>query len=415
MAETALHLDPSQERAVELVCTAPLGVVTGGPGTGKTTCLRVALDRLERRGAIVKLASPTGKAARRLEEATGRSASTLHRLLEYHPAAPPPHFLRTAAAPLECDLVVVDETSMLDVELADALLSAVQSPTRLVFVGDADQLPSVGPGRVFADLITSARVPVARLTTLHRAAAESWVCSQAPEVLAGRVPDLRPRKDFLWVEQSDRARAVDALLELVTGTLPRSGVSDAQVLVPQNVGPAGAELLNRVLQGALNDRAPGSGWKVGRETELRVGDRVIQTRNDYTLRDSHGGEGVFNGEVGRVARIDNENGWLTVDFDAGSDSERLVHYDRDRAGALALAYALTGHRAQGSEWPWVVVLVHSTHTRMLTRQWLYTAVTRARQGVVIVGDRLGIERAVKNVSDARRNTSLVERLRSASV
>lgn len=404
-----MNLDDSQKAAVELMLSAAIGVVTGGPGTGKTTTTRAALDALEERGLDCALAAPTGKAARRMMEATGRPASTIHRLLEYNPIdrgyGKRDGFFVNADNPLEADVVIVDEASMVDIELASSLLEAVQAPTRLILVGDAAQLPSVGPGRFFAELIESAAVPVARLTTLHRAAAESWVCSQAPEVLAGRVPDLRERDDFRWIEHSIRDHAVDALVELGAGVheaLADVEPGESQVLVPQNVGPAGGAAINRRLQAVLNPKVGEDGWRMGKKGEgsfeLRRGDRVIQTKNDY-LRD------VMNGEVGVVERVGREE--LVVRFDAE------VTYDRPSANALRLAYALTTHKYQGSEVPWAVVLCHSTHTRMLTRTWLYTSITRAKQGVVLVGDRVGLERAVKSTRDTKRNTGLAERLKDA--
>lgn len=424
-----MKLDPSQELAVDLILRAHVGVVTGGAGVGKSTCLRFALDQLDELGRTYLLAAPTGKAARRMKEATGREAITVHRLLSYSPRKK--RFLRDEDDPIDADLVVVDEASMLDTELADALALAVQDyrvpggsddgwdieerqrerqlrehPTRLVLIGDANQLPSVGCGRVFGDLIDSGAIEVARLTTLHRAEADRWVATQAPEVLAGRVPDLEARDDFRFFERKDRSEAVDAVVDVVGVGLPRRGVAadEVQVLVPQNVGPAGADLINARLRDVLNPAGqpgapdPGS-WKIGGDVGPRGGDRVIQTWNDY-------GRGVMNGEIGRVTDIEAED--LTVEFDG-----QLVVYDRDAATHLRLAYALTVHKSQGSEWPWVVVLCHSTHTRMLERTLLYTAITRARKGVVIVGDRVGIERAVKTQNAAKRNTGLVERLTEA--
>ncbi len=402
-----MELDPSQQAAVELMRTVPFGVVTGGPGTGKTTTLRTALDALDEAGVMYELAAPTGKAARRMQEATGRAAQTIHRLLEYNPSGrgygKSDGFLVNADNPLECDAVFVDESSMIDVELGAALLDAVQAPTRLVLIGDAAQLPPVGPGRPFADLIESGHVPVAHLTTLHRAAAESWVCSQAPKVLRGELPDLRERDDFLFLEHDVRDRSVDALIETALDGLARTrGVvrEEAQILVPQNVGPAGAEVINRRMQAALNPPGDQRAWKVGKKQnarEIREGDRVIQTRNDY-LRD------VMNGEIGIVIGAAG-NGACVARFD-----DREVEVDRDGMDALHLAYALTTHKYQGSEIPWALVLCHSTHTRMLTRTWLYTSITRAKRGVVLVGDRVGVERAVKNALDAKRNSGLVDRL-----
>jgi len=402
-------LDASQQRAVELILEANVGVVTGGPGTGKTYCLGAALDQLDARGVVYRLASPTGKAARRIFESTGRAASTVHRLLEYSPR----HggFLRGPEFPIEADVVIVDEASMLDIELASALTRACQGRTRLIFVGDKDQLPPVGPGRFFGDLIDEGLVPIARLTTLHRSAAESWVATQSREINAGRLPDLAPRRDFRWLEREGRDAAVDAVVELATGgrLAAAVGLTEHQVIVPQNVGPAGTGLLNGRIQ-ELSTPADAPSWKVGgasgeRQT-ARLGDRVIQTRNNYQL---NGGEGVMNGEIGVVVSVERDE--LVVRFESGGPDDVHVTYSPADARDLGLAYALTCHKMQGSETPWAVVLVHSTHTRMLSRCWLYTACTRAREGVVIVGDRTGLERAVRNSGDRKRNSSLAVRLR----
>lgn len=423
----SVDLDPSQRRAVDLVCDmrpgAPrIAVITGGPGTGKTTSLRAALDRLDEAGVDYVLASPTGKAARRMQEATGRTAGTVHRLLEYDPMGrgygKRDGFLRHAEDPVEADLVVIDESSMLDIELAHSLLDACGRFfcvkrrawvfTRIVLVGDKDQLPPVGPGRPFADLIASDdHVPVARLTTLHRAAAASWVCTQSREILAGRVPDLAERPDFRWRESDDRGGAVELLEQEVVRLMGEHGPDAVQALIPQNVGPAGCARINVELQAKLNPASReggGRSWKTA-DGRIYVGDQVIQTRNDYLLDE---GRGVMNGECGRVASI-GEDG-LVVCFDPGPD-ERRVRYSPSAAKGLRLAYALTCHKAQGSEWAWVVVLAHSTHTQMLSRGWLYTAVTRAKTGVVLVGDRVGVERAVKNARDEKRNSGLVGRLK----
>ena len=415
------ELDPSQVRAVEMMCTARVGIVTGGPGTGKTHCLRHALDHFDASTPRVSyaLACPTGKGARRMTELTGRAAQTVHRLLGWYP--PEMRFLRGPESPIAADVVIVDEASMLDLRLADSLLAAIGRGTRLVLIGDHDQLPSVGPGAVLADMIRSGRVPVARLTTLHRAAAERWVASQAPVILRGEVPDLRERADFLFVERDGRDDAVDALVGCfgrgsVTGRalLDREVFPEGiQVLVPQNVGRAGADVMNARLQRMLNASALSTPdrWRIG-DQEIGCGDRVIQTKNFYDPSDES--RDVMNGETGVVTALSERE--LEVCFDDGDDDDdydygKVITYDRDKARHLRLAYALTIHKAQGSEFAWVVVLCHSTHTRMLSRNLLYTAVTRAREGVVLVGDRVGLERAVKNVRDARRNTGLAERLR----
>lgn len=432
-------LDASQQAAVDLVCTAPLCVVTGGPGTGKTTTLRTALDRLDALGVTVALAAPTGKAARRMREVIGRPASTVHRLLDFGPTDVGMAFRRDRDNPIEADVVVIDESSMIDTALGSAIFDAVRGRTRLVLVGDADQLPPVGAGRVFADLIASGVVPVARLTTLHRAAQESWVCTQAPEVLAGRVPDVRPRKDFLFQERELRETALEALISTIFKELPSRGIPalDVQTLIPMRIGPCGTVAVNARLQQLLNpprDSDP-EGWKAGQDVILRVRDRVIQTRNDYEL-------GVANGETGVVIAIGTDpttceacNGLgfldgdlkcapcrgkgtrppaLVVKFpDSEPGKDRLVRYERGDVHALDLAYALTIHKSQGSQWPWVVVFCHSTHTIMLTRPLIYTAITRASAGVVLVGDKKGLARAVKETGSTVRNTGLRARLTAA--
>lgn len=441
-----ITLDDSQRRAANLIRTARIGVVTGGPGTGKTTTLRVALDEVEAAGVSVLLAAPTGKAARRMHVATGRPASTVHRLLDYGPTGLGAEmgFRRDASCPIAAGLVVVDEASMLDVELADALFAALDpTVTRLVLVGDADQLPSVGPGRVFADMIASGEVPVARLERVHRSMAESWVCSQAPRILRGELPDLAPRKDFAIARADGRVEAARAVVQAVTRFLPeRVGESatgdNAQVLVPMRTGDCGTEAINVALQERLNPGArKGPTFRVGPYV-IGLNDRVIQTRNNYAL-------GVMNGECGRVLRVlaqaakcsacggsgfENASGiddaprarcaacsgrgehaaGVHVQIDGRAD---VIVYSTSQAEGLALAYALTVHKSQGSEWPWIVCVMHSTHSIMLTRQLLYTAITRAKVGVVLIGDDAGIARAVRETRDAKRNTRLAERLRDA--
>jgi exodeoxyribonuclease V alpha subunit len=395
----SIVLDASQQRAVELVCTARVGIVTGGPGTGKTTIMRVALERLDRRGVRYALASPTGKAAKRLSEATdGRTATTLHRLLEYKPSV---GFQRNAEHPLDRDLVIVDESSMVDTPLMAALMRAVTPQrTRVILVGDANQLPPVGPGRPFGDLVEWGHVPTVRLEVLHRTATTSWIHLAAQDLLAGRVPALEPRADFRWVECNDPVWILPKLQRLVTEVFGPGGKleAEAQVLIPQRPGVAGIEAANVVLQQALNPRRVDARvWQRGK-WEIREGDLVIQTRNDYDLE-------VFNGEIGRVVGIG--GGGVTVTY-PGHDAPSS--YGGDKVAALQLAYSLTIHRTQGSEFGWAIVVCHSTHAFILSRQLLYTAITRAKVGVVLVGDRRGLERAVANTRTDARNTTLVDRL-----
>lgn len=407
---TSITLDPSQRIAVELMLSARVGIVTGGPGVGKSTITGVALDRLDAlhaqlldsagpRGVEAHqppylLAAPTGKAARRMSEATGREAMTIHRLLKYGLGQPWGH---TRHYPLPTACVIVDEASMVDVELAAALFDAIDpTTTRLILVGDRNQLPSVGAGKVFADLISSGAVPVAELTTLHRSAAESWVCRNAPLVLAGKAPDLRPLPDFQWANVPTAHAAAQAALSWARQM-------DAQILIPQRTAECGTNAVNRLAQAEMNPKRQGEaaisvkGRDEAGSYEIRPRDRVIQTKNDYQ-------QDVMNGETGVVLEV-TDGGAVTVDFDGREVT--LTGLDAHR---LQLAYALTIHKSQGSEWPWVVVLCHSSHTYMLSRALLYTAITRAKKGVVVVGDEAGLERALDNDRDARRNTTLAQRI-----
>ncbi len=400
-----ITLDPSQERAVELMCSAPVGVVTGGPGTGKSTCSRVALDRLDAAGKRYMLAAPTGKAARRLHETTGRDACTIHRLLEFSPRLG--GFQRNKHNPLQTDVVLVDEASMIDVELGGHLFDAIGPRTRLILIGDADQLPPVGPGRLFGDMVEDAEargsIPLARLNTLHRSALESWIHVNAQRVLRGEMIDLAPRKDFRFYDVGDDATKILPLIsKLVTETIPKEIDALSQVLIPQRPGVAGIELANTQLQQAVNPkRKDHPCLSRGKGQELRLGDRVIQTKNDYKLGDA----GVFNGELGDVTDID--KGKVIVTFaDRGE-----ITYSLEQANALHLAYALTVHRFQGSEVPWAVVVCHSTHSFILTRQLIYTAITRGKQGVILIGNQKGIRTALSDKKPAPRNTALIERLR----
>lgn len=384
-----LEADDSQARAIELICTARLGLITGGPGTGKSTCLRVALDRLP--GVKVELAAPTGKASKRMQEVTGREARTIHRLLEYKPGV---GFQRDATNPLDAALIIVDEASMLDVELGAALFKAIGPHTRLILVGDANQLPPVGPGQVFADLLKcDDRIPTARLTHIHRSAARSWVNRNAPRVLAGQPIELERTADFEFVEVGPSIDVLGAVRSIVLGDL------DAQVLIPQRPGVAGIEACNLLLQSALNPpKDPKAQMLRTARGAIRVGDTVLQTVNNYKLL-------VFNGELGTVLRI--EGAEVEVDYPGRTP----VIYSMEQASALALAYALSVHRSQGSEFRHVVMVVHSTHAFMLARPILYTGVTRTRDRVTLVGDRAGLRHALSSEKKTVRNSSLAERLR----
>lgn len=393
-------LDPTQRAAVRRALAGGVVVITGGPGTGKTTLLRVLARVVRESGEPWLLASPTGRAARRLAEATGQEASTLHRLLELDPGNG--GFGRAAGNPLETDGVVVDEVSMVDIELMSALLLALpfdHPQLALVLVGDADQLPSVGPGQVLRDLVDSDVIPVVRLDTIHRQGTDSGIVVAAQHVHHGHVPVSGERsgsRDVFLLDRPDAEAALATLVQVVSQRLPANGYDpfdDVQVLAPTRRGPLGAERLNHVLQEVLN---PDGEELVRGERRYRVGDRVICTRNRYDVE-------VFNGDVGRVRRIDGAN--LQVDFDG-----RIVDWARDDLPLLDLAYAVTVHKSQGSEYPAVVLALHGAHGIMLRRNLFYTAVTRARRFLVVVGQRRAWARAVSEQGGDERRTALARRL-----
>jgi exodeoxyribonuclease V alpha subunit len=407
-------LTEEQEQAVQLTFgDQSLAVLTGGPGTGKSYVTRAIVSAHESLKRKVLLAAPTGKAARRLTEATGREAKTIHRLLEYLPddtllEAEPgdlpttlSSFRRSSLKPLEADLVIVDEASMIDLRLMRALLRACnRQRTKLLLVGDADQLPPVGAGAPFQDIVGSGATKVVRLTQIHRQAEGSLIVQGAHSVLRGDTSFLeKTGADFRFIEEPRTESASDTVVDLVTRILPSEKgyhpLRDIQVLTPQSKGLLGTEALNLRLQAVLN---PGTGGASATYGEIRQKDRVIQTRNDYT-------RGVMNGEWGQAESLDAEV--LRVDM-----GDRVVSYPRNDAFDLSLAYALTVHRAQGSEYKAVVVVVHSSHAYMLSRTLLYTAMTRGRELVVLVGDTKGAKRAVANTASNKRRTLLQKLLQN---
>ena len=402
---TAKTLSPSQREAVRLVIASKIAVLTGGPGVGKTSTLDTILRILLAKGVRVALAAPTGRAAKRMTEQTGVEAKTIHRLLEISPK----HggFLRNEDNTLDCDLLVVDETSMVDVPLMNALTRALPESAALLLVGDVDQLPSVGPGQVLADIISSGRVPVARLTEVFRQAAESRIVVNAHRINHGQMPEA-PRSaaatDFYIVEVGDPEDGLAKLIEVVSTRIPRrfglDPAKDVQVLCPMNRGVLGARNLNHELQRVLNPNPPASverfGWR------FSPGDRVMETQNDYE-RD------VFNGDLGTVARIDDEEGAVVVDFDG-----REVSYPFGELDTLVPAFATTIHKSQGSEYPAVIIPVVTQHYAMLARNLLYTAVTRGKQLVVLIAQKRAMAIAVRGGQQKRRWTKLGEWLAQSS-
>ncbi len=392
-------LAESQKRAVELALMSKVLVITGGPGVGKTTIVNSILGILRAKKVEMALCAPTGRAAKRMSEATGQEAKTIHRLLEVDPKAG--GFRKDQDNPLDADLLVADEASMIDVPLMHALLKAVPSRAALLIVGDIDQLPSVGPGQVLADVIGSGAVPVVRLTEVFRQAAQSRIVTMAHRVNSGELPDFaKPEgeSDYYFVEANEPEKAVAVILELVRERIPKrfglDPIHDIQILCPMNRGGLGARSLNIELQQALNppgaERIEKFGWTFAPK------DKVMQVENDYDKE-------VYNGDTGFVSRIDAEEGQVFVNFDG-----REIAYDSGELDNLVLAYATTIHKAQGSEYPAVILPMVTQHYAMLQRNLLYTGLTRGKRLVVIVGQKKAAAIAVRNMSGRKRWSKLRE-------
>ena len=406
---------PLQRKAVELAAEHGVLILTGGPGTGKTTTVRGIVSLFERMGLAIVLAAPTGRAAQRLGELTGREAQTVHRLLgmSWNEATHEVTFTKGEKEPLEADAVIVDEMSMVDLPLFAALLRALRPGTRLVMVGDADQLPSVGAGNVFSDLIRSGRVETVFLREVFRQAERSAIIRNAHAVNAGEPPRLQnDQGDFYFLCRRDAQRAVSTVVELCKTRLPEKmgiPVSDIQVLTPTRKGPAGTENLNRLLQEALNPAKPGQPEIRWGERIFRPGDRVMQTRNDYDIlwekEDGTVGSGVFNGDVGHVQAIDPAGEWLAILYE-----DRKALYSLEMLSEIDLAYAQTVHKAQGSEYPCVVLCAMPSAPGLMVRGVLYTALTRARELLILVGDDAAVREMAANDRRARRYSGLRWRL-----
>jgi exodeoxyribonuclease V alpha subunit len=397
-----LELAPAQRSAIHQATSCKVLVITGGPGTGKTTIVRGILEIFAAKGLRCALCAPTGRAAKRLGETTGRPAKTIHRLLEFDPALG--GFKRDRGNHLDLDLLIVDEASMVDVVLMNQLVRAVPPWACLVLVGDVDQLPSVGPGTVLADVIASKAVPVVRLTEIFRQAGQSWIVRAAHQVNQGEMPEPAPpdrQADFYFVEANTPETILDRIITMVRQRIPaRFGLDpfrDVQVLTPMNRSELGARNLNSRLQEVLNPaRAEPEVQRFG--WTFRVGDKVIQTVNNYQKE-------VFNGDIGRVSLINPEEHELVVDFEG-----KPVVYDFGELDELTLAFALTIHKSQGSEYPAVVIPLHTQHYLMLQRNLLYTGITRGKKLVVLVGSRKALATAVQRQDTARRYTALCRRL-----
>ena len=409
---------PQQLQAVRQAAQRQVMLLTGGPGTGKTTCLRGVLALFEAMGLETALAAPTGRAAKRLGELCSTEASTIHRLLEtgFDPHTGQLVFTHDEYDPLKADAVIVDEVSMVDVPLMAALMAALRGDCRLVLVGDPDQLPSVGPGNLFSDLIRSGAVPTVRLTEIFRQAAQSAIIRNAHMVNAGELPNLRRNdNDFFCLRRRDPQSAVETIVDLCRRRLPeRMGIpaDQIQVLSPTRRRGTGTAVLNQALQAALNPPAEQKGERRFGDWIFRAGDRVMQVKNNYDIlwREEGGtasGMGMFNGDIGVIRTVDQEV--VLVDFDG-----KLVEYTPDMLGELEPAFAVTVHKAQGSEYRAVILAALDGAPMLMTRGVLYTAITRAKSLFIVVGDDEAVARMVSNNRQARRYSGLRARLAGES-
>ena len=422
-----IELDELQIQAVIEAVNRGLLIITGGPGTGKTTTINTMIRYFERGDMEILLAAPTGRAAKRMTEATGYEARTIHRLLELSGMpdtsekghASSMHFERNEENPLDADVIIIDEMSMVDIHLIHALLKAVNVGTRLILVGDVDQLPSVGPGNVLRDMIESGCFPVVKLTRIFRQAAQSDIIVNAHRINGGeRIPLGKPSKDFLFIRREDPNAIINAMITLVREKLPKyvnADVFDIQIMTPMRKGALGVERLNGILQGFLNPPAPGKAEKESGGTTFREGDKVMQIKNNYQIEwttvNRYGipvdkGAGVFNGDMGIIRQINTFAELVTVEFEEG----KQVEYSFKQLEELELAYAITIHKSQGSEYPAVVIPVWSGPRMLMTRNLIYTAVTRARSCVCLVGVPEVFQQMVDNAQEQKRYSGLKARI-----
>ncbi len=398
--EAGIALADAQKEAIYASLEHGVFVLTGGPGTGKTTVVKGILNVLEKAGCRILLAAPTGRAARRLAESSGHPAMTVHRLLEYQPNSSGFNFGKDDDEPLDAEAIIVDEASMLDINLTYHLLKAVPLGCRLIFVGDVDQLPSVGAGSVLKDIIRSQKMPVVRLENVFRQAEVSPIVLNAHKINHGQMPELNAGDDFSLIEFTNENDAADYVAKVYGRITSESGWRSVQVLSPMHKNPCGVQNLNKILQQYINPPAASKPEVNVLGNIFRVGDKVMQIRNNYE-------KDVFNGDIGKIIRIEGKN--ITVKYPERLEGD-FVTYAQGEAEELQLAYAMSVHKSQGSEYPCVILLMVPSHYIMLQRNLLYTAITRAKEKVILIGSKAAIRTAVENDKTRRRYSLLAERL-----
>ncbi len=414
--EQGITYAPMQRKTLEIAAGNRVMVLTGGPGTGKTTVVRALITMFDHMGLTVKLAAPTGRAAKRMSELAGQEAQTIHRMLEagYAPDSTDLVFRRDEDNPLKCDVMILDECSMIDISLMKAVLSALPADCRLIMVGDADQLPPVGPGNVFLDILRSHMIPVVRLTEIFRQTADSRIITYAHAINAGEHPNLSENKgDFFFLRRTNQDAARELIVQLCSERLPKNmGIpsSEIQVLTPMRNGAAGVYSLNGALQSALNPNTKEKASRQYGNIIFRVGDRVMQIRNNYDIiwvssDNTVSGTGIYNGDIGYIRAIDSVNEFLTVDYDG-----HIATYTFDMLSELEHAFAMTVHKSQGSEYRAVILCLSGAPPQLVYRSLLYTAVTRARELLIIVGDEAVARQMIDNNKQVRRYSGLRARL-----
>lgn len=409
--EEKIEYAAAQRRAIRYAISNGVMVLTGGPGTGKTTIIRAIISIAERMGLEIALAAPTGRAAKRMSEATQHEAKTIHRMLEmkYSGDEDKPVFMRDEKNLLDEEFIIIDESSMVDTMLMSSLLRAIKPGARLVLIGDSDQLPSVGAGNVLCDIINSERFCTVRLTEIFRQAQESRIVTNAHAINNGELPVLDDKKgDFFFLSREDEQQIPKTIAELCQSRLPRTygekTRNEIQVITPSKKGVAGTQPLNLLLQSVQNPPEKGKKEKNFRGIIFREGDKVMQVKNNYDIewnRNGEDGVGIFNGDIGRIVRIDHQTEKIIIDFD-----ERIAEYDFSMLEELEHAYAITVHKSQGSEYPVIIIPIYSYTPRLLTRNLLYTAVTRAQKMVILVGRASVVAAMVENVRQVNRYTGL---------